>query len=290
MRRRIGYHSGHMHSDSSNERTAQEQLWRDCAERLKAKPMAEDYASVYDKVNRFLLQHGDPAKADATICGPTGDVTDWEKKIIVTLAGHRDKRVLDIGCGDGRMAIAMAQRGAIVKGIDISTVAIECARRFALKDRLQLEFQVGNAIELSEPSDTYDYVVSCDMVEHLNPNQVPLHLREVFRVLKAGGAYIFSLPGWAPKGTIDPLHLGNYRPAEFRSLLQRAGFSPKSAPHVMFDHSGDLTFIIGPPRTAKAKLARSLTKLPFAGPIVARKLIDRWCEGQNFFYSEKQAG
>jgi len=266
-------------------------VWARWAETLKKDPSAENYARAYDEVNRFLREQGDPARnrsADGTIYGETGSALDWEKGIIVALAGAPGKRVLDIGCGDGRLALALARRGASVQGIDISAIAIEAARQLAVAENCgPVSFAVGNAIDLHEPDAAFDYAACTDVVEHLNPDHVLPHMRQVHRVLKPGGAYIVSIPKSVPSGEVDPLHLGNYEPREFAALLTQAGFEPLRAPDVFYERSGRLDEILGRPRTWKAKCVRSLTRLPVIGALVAKRLLDRWCGSLNFFYARK---
>ena len=276
--------------DSSSMRSAQKGIWQQWAEKLKRNPTPENYAHAYVEVCQFLQKHGDPAKArhpDGTIFGPSGDVHDWEKEIIILLAGERGKRVLEVGCGDGRMTLEIVSRGAVVKGIDISSVAIQYARKIAVNQDLPAQFEVANAVVLAEDTDSYDYVVSSDMVEHLNPEHVPTHLREVRRVLKPGGAYIISLPSWVPEDKVDPLHLGNYHAKEFSTMLRHARFIVKPAALVLFERTNDWTPVVGLPRTFKAKLGRAVARLPKFGPIFVRKLINRRCRRMNFYYAAK---
>ena len=280
-------------SPNNKLKAAQDAIWAKWADTLKKDPSPENYAKAYDEINAFLRDQGDPGRsraADGTIYGDTGDENDWQKRIIALLAGAPGNRVLETGCGDGRMSMSIAQRGATVKGIDISVVAIDAANKLAAARKLtNVTFKAGNAIVLDEPSSTYDYVVSSDMVEHLNPEQVTKHFQEVHRVLKPKGVYIVSLPGWEPADRVDPLHLGNYHPPEFMALLRKGGFEPTLAPEALYLRTGDLAPILGTPKTAKAKVSRAVTKFPGVGRSVGCKLIHRWCDKLNFFYAERRS-
>src|SRR6476469_5268689 len=59
-----------------------------------------------------------------------GTITEaLQRRLIFDLLGNvRGLRVLDLGCGDGSLAIELHKRGAIVTGIDKSSVMIEAAR------------------------------------------------------------------------------------------------------------------------------------------------------------------
>ena len=271
-------------------KSRQKAIWDRWAKTLDTDPSAENYALAYDEINAFLRDNGDPMQdrgADGTIYGRTGAEEDWNKKIIAALVGLPEKKVLELGCGDGRLAIAIARNGACVKGIDISRIAIESARRNAIDAHLPVIFELANAIEPSEPAGSYDYVVSVDVVEHLNPAQTAQHLSEVFRILKPGGAYVISIPCWEPPERVDILHLGNYHPWEFRRILTQAGFSALSAPEMLLRRTGDLNFILGVPKTLKAKIMRLLASLPVTGKWIQAKLLNRWCSDANFFFAQK---
>jgi ubiquinone/menaquinone biosynthesis C-methylase UbiE len=271
----------------------QNEIWQKWAVRLKSAKSEEEYAQAYDEVNAFLRDFGDPAlgrKGDGTVYGDSGSASHWEKTLIILLAGQPCKKILEIGCGDGRLALALAQRGAQVKGIDISKVAVEVAQQIAGGLKLEqgrVDFGLGNAMKLEDASNTFDYAVSADMAEHLQPSDFDLHLKEVHRVLKPGGAYIITLPGKTPEEINDPLHLGNYTRAEVAAKLVGAGFKADCALETVFKRVGHVRDIFGEPRTAKSRLTHALSRFPVIGQAVGLKLIRRWTNNQNFFYAIK---
>lgn len=72
----------------------------------------------------------------------------------------KNKRVLEIGCGDGRLTVRLARLGANIQAIDPNAQAIRAARsnkpaRFA--DRIR--YSVGNARQLKSKSESFDIVV-----------------------------------------------------------------------------------------------------------------------------------
>ena len=76
-------------------------------------------------------------------------VTDWH-----------GKRVLEIGCGEGRLTRRLAQLGAIVRASDPDAQLIRTARR-NLPQRLakRIRYQVGQAERLDHPNESFDVVV-----------------------------------------------------------------------------------------------------------------------------------
>ena len=76
-------------------------------------------------------------------------VTDW-----------RRKRVLEIGCGDGRLTLRLARLGAVVQAIDPDAELIRAARRNLPKRfASRIRYRVGKAERLDHPDETFDLVV-----------------------------------------------------------------------------------------------------------------------------------
>ena len=79
-----------------------------------------------------------------------------------TLAGAR---VLDVGCGGGLLAEALARRGAQVTGIDLAPAMIETARLHAVQSGLAIDYRVADATLLSDAP--FDAVCCMEMLEHV---------------------------------------------------------------------------------------------------------------------------
>jgi len=94
-------------------------------------------------------------------------------------------RVLDVGCGMGQLAHALARRGHSVTGIDINRVGIEMGRAILGELGSSVEIGIGDALAIPRGDASVDAVVSCDVIEHL-PEQGRF-LRELLRVLRPGG-------------------------------------------------------------------------------------------------------
>lgn len=72
----------------------------------------------------------------------------------------RLKRVLDIGCGDGRLSVRLARLGALVDGIDPDRELIRKARESLPKGLAsQVHYRVGEAEQLRLPDESFDVVV-----------------------------------------------------------------------------------------------------------------------------------
>ena len=101
------------------------------------------------------------------------------------LGDVKGKKVLDWGCGSGIYAKLMTKKGAIVKGFDISEEMIKIAKR----ENPQLDLRIGSGLKIPF-KEKFDIVIASLALHYLNNwNKA---LKEVSRVLKRGGFFIFS--------------------------------------------------------------------------------------------------
>ena len=105
----------------------------------------------------------------------------------------RDKDVIEVGCGGGQNAVVFKRRGARrVAGIDISEAQIAYARDLAQREGVEVEFYQGSVEDLRAFRDaSFDIVFSAYCFSYV-PDLVGT-MREVFRVLRPGGRFAFSL-------------------------------------------------------------------------------------------------
>ena len=134
-------------------------------------------------------------------------VYEWERlerhrtEFAITMQAFREylpnppAKVLDVGGGPGRYAIALAKQGYNVTLFDISKRCLEFARKKAKKEGVKLARYVrGNAMDLSSfPTESYDSVLLMGPLYHLlTSTQRKKALREAKRVLKTGGLLFAS--------------------------------------------------------------------------------------------------
>jgi ubiquinone/menaquinone biosynthesis C-methylase UbiE len=99
--------------------------------------------------------------------------------------------VLEYGCGTGSAAFALAGAGARVTGIDISSQAIETAKKEAAARGLQATFTEMNAEDLAFAPASFDRVCGTGILHHLELDNA---MRELCRVLRPGGDAYFVEP------------------------------------------------------------------------------------------------
>lgn len=141
-----------------------------------------------------------------------------------------DDAVLEVGCGLGEQARWFSTRCRRFTGIDISEEVL------TLRDQLpdNVELRIVDAVNLAPFADgSFDVVFSSQLVEHLHPEDVPVHMAEVARVLRPGGRYLLETPNRvtgphdvsrAFDDVATCFHLKEWTNGEMLSVMREAGF------------------------------------------------------------------
>ena len=126
------------------------------------------------------------------------------------------KQVLEVGCGGGQNAIAMAKWGATCTAVDPSDAQLAHARGLAQEHGVEVQFTNATAEDLGIfASERFDLVLSSFAFDYVTDLQRAY--RETWRVLKPGGTFVFcqSHPwfqtvGWYAVGDSEAQEIGNY--------------------------------------------------------------------------------
>lgn len=152
------------------------------------------------------------------------------------------KKVLEVGCGTGAMTITFSNAGCKVLGIDI----IDKRNPEFLS---RYDFMIADARSLPFNDETFDAVVSFDVIEHIDEDE--LFLNKVYFVCKKGGTLILGTPNrnrlsnklrkllgrkivYPLKLDNDCVHLREYALDELRELVQKAGFKVIKMEYIWF--------------------------------------------------------
>lgn len=124
-----------------------------------------------------------------------GQIADVYEEIAGLVAGP-GRRILDVGCGTGGVALACAVRGAFVVGVDLNASMLEVARHKAafqgLTDQVTW-LQIGSAeIEDHFPPSSFDAVVFCLVLSEMYPPERRYALRVAHSRLRPGGTLVVA--------------------------------------------------------------------------------------------------
>jgi len=171
-----------------------------------------------------------------------------------------DRSLLDVGCGGGILAEAMALRGAQVTGIDMGEAPLSVARLHRLESGVEVDYRHATAEQLAaEQPQRFDVVCCLEMLEHVpDPGAV---IRACAQLTRPGGdlffstinrnpkAYLFAVVGaehilrLLPAGTHD---YGKFiRPSELAGWIREAGLT-----------LGDMTGLTYNPVSRRYRLVR----------------------------------
>lgn len=139
-------------------------------------------------------------------------------------------RVLEIGCGVGRVTRALAEVFGEVHGIDVSGEMIRQARENLASTPNAFVYQ-GNGQDLSVlPPVEFDFAFSCIVFQHIPSREViESYLREVHRVLRPGALFKLQIQGdTSLERDEDDTWLGvSWTEQEAIDLAHRTGFEPR---------------------------------------------------------------
>lgn len=190
------------------------------------------------KVNADFVQYGFASKESLEeYVKATEEIGLWEsEEILFSKHLNKEDRIIDIGCGTGRITYALYQRGYHnIVGLDISEEMLSEALRLKEIRKCAIEFVFGDATQLSYSKQSFNTAIFA----YNGLMQIPWlenrmkAFKEINRILKAGGLFIFTTHDMAgeqaenyfwreerlrwKKGRQNP------RLAEFGDLIYRLG-------------------------------------------------------------------
>ena len=152
--------------------------------------------------------------------------------------GLEGKHALDVGCGGGILAEAMATAGAKVIGIDLSDKALSVARLHQLESGVEVDYRLITAETLAaDQPGSFDIVTCMELLEHV-PDPAST-IAACARLVKPGGLVVFSTINRNPKAYLFAVIGGEYllrllprgthdyarfiKPSELAGFARRAG-------------------------------------------------------------------
>jgi 2-polyprenyl-6-hydroxyphenyl methylase/3-demethylubiquinone-9 3-methyltransferase len=171
---------------------------------------------------------------------PLHDINPLRLDYIDGIAGLNGRRVLDVGCGGGILAEAMAARGARVTGVDLAEKPLKVAQLHLLESGLEVEYRLiaPEALARDAPG-SFDVVTCMELLEHVPDPALTVQacsdlvrpdghvfFSTINRNLKSyvlavvGAEYVLKL---LPRGTHD--YASFIKPSELAAMCRRAGLA-----------------------------------------------------------------
>jgi len=174
---------------------------------------------------------------------PLHEINPLRLDYIDRAEGLAGKEVIDVGCGGGILAEAMAERGARVTGIDAAERPLKVAQLHLYESGRSVDYRLVTVEDLAaERPSSCDIVTCMELLEHV-PDPMST-IRSCATLLRPGGAaffstisrnpkaYLFAILGaeyvlkLLPRGTHD--YAKFIKPSELASMCRRAGLDVRA--------------------------------------------------------------
>jgi len=191
----------------------------------------------------------------------------------------KDKRVLEIGCGTGYGSDYLSPVTDSMVSIDQWKDGIASCHKTLSSD--DLSFIPANALKLPFMDESFDVIISFQVIEHFSPKDCPQYISEIRRTLRKNGTFIATTPNsnlrlLPLQKQRNPEHMREYNPRTLRRLLKA--------------HFGEID-ILGLTATEEAMLAerKMLEQSPLEFYLLRpiRKVIGKLSKKQKVIRREK---
>jgi tellurite methyltransferase len=109
--------------------------------------------------------------------------------------------VLDLGCGVGRHLVYLSRQGFEMHGLDISPAGVERCQKELAQHQLQATVQVADMFTIPYPDQSFDWVLSVQVIYHTTAAALKQAIQHVRDKLKPGGFFYVTFP---PVDNIGP--------------------------------------------------------------------------------------
>lgn len=172
-----------------------------------------------------------------TPAGLTGRTRpEWDDMTLAELAEliPPASRILDVGCGYGRIAVPLAVAGHQVRGLDLSPTMIEAALQNATAAAVAIPFVVGSMTDLPYEDASFDVVLCLWSAFHelLEVDAQISAVREMWRVLTGDG---FGLIEGPPYTSPTPEEIASGEPRGDVNRVRRDLVDGRPNPHYLHD-------------------------------------------------------
>ncbi len=154
---------------------------------------------------------------------------DGVVRLIENLDHPTTHQILDLGCGDGRHLVFLAQQGYAPIGIDLAFWGVRRSKQWVDKRRFETKLVCGHARYLPLESESIDTVISIQVIHHQYFKGIQRTISEVQRILRKNGKFYFTVPKYPPSNWKNM----RYKQVEGQTYMPLEGFE-KNIPHYFF--------------------------------------------------------
>ena len=144
-------------------------------------------------------------------------VTYVDKEII------KGGRVLELGCGPGRNAIYLAEKGFKVDAVDVSKVSLDWAKERADEKNLSINFLHQNIFDFTVEPGKYDFIYDSGCFHHIAPHRRMSYIKIIEDSLKEGG--YFGITCFLQGGKLGGADLSDWEVYRAGSLKGGLGYT-----------------------------------------------------------------
>ncbi|MBU1108161.1 MAG: class I SAM-dependent methyltransferase [Candidatus Riflebacteria bacterium] len=154
------------------------------------KTFGTDYFGIHESRYQNLRKIGSEGWGGAEHAHRINRISEIVSGVLKKVSIPSAAKFLDLGCGDGSLAILLGALGYEVNGIDVSPTAIQWAKDKAREQKVSATFTVGSVLKLKYPSGHFDVVIDSACAHCIIGNDRSIYFNEVMNVLRQNGIFI----------------------------------------------------------------------------------------------------
>jgi len=118
------------------------------------------------------------------------------KAVVQNFSQHHCRRILDLGCGNGRHVVALSKEGFNTTGLDISSSGLRLTCEWLEEEGLYASLVSADARQnLPFKADSFDGILSTQVIHHALLSEVRVTITEIWRILTNGGIAFVTVAG-----------------------------------------------------------------------------------------------
>ena len=118
------------------------------------------------------------------------------KVVVEKFSQHHCRRILDLGCGNGRHVVALTEEGFNTIGLDISSSGLRLTRVWLEEEGLQTSLVSADMRQyLPFTADSFDGILSTQVIHHALLSELRVTIAEIWRILENGGIAFVTVAG-----------------------------------------------------------------------------------------------